>query len=114
MNVGVAPSETAENKYSYLLGKPIRPHQANKRSFFVAKCCATSDLVSDSGIVSENAEKSSPMVQKLVDIDSLKPDALLRRPLSTLITKIRHGRVHGASALGVLFSLIDEGSAFTA
>eukprot|EP00983_Pelagomonas_calceolata_P039652 1137270-Pelagomonas_calceolata.AAC.3 len=61
-------------------------------------------------------------------------DALLRRLLSTLVTKIRHGLqlvtllipidtlllfllvkgIHGASALGILFSLVDVGSVFTA
>eukprot|EP00983_Pelagomonas_calceolata_P068497 1149948-Pelagomonas_calceolata.AAC.2 len=68
-------------------------------------------------------------------INLLAPDALLKRLFSTLITKIRHGLLlatllipidfflfflfkslkgtHGASALGLLLSLIDVGSVFT-
>eukprot|EP00983_Pelagomonas_calceolata_P058341 1145444-Pelagomonas_calceolata.AAC.1 len=49
----VALSETAKNKYFYLLGKPVKPQLANK--------------VSDSEIVSADSEKPSPVVQKLLD-----------------------------------------------
>eukprot|EP00983_Pelagomonas_calceolata_P108461 1159461-Pelagomonas_calceolata.AAC.2 len=47
-------------------------------------------------------------------INLLAPDALLRAFLSTLIFEIRQAEIHGVSALGILCSLSDVGSVFTA